>query len=529
MRKSSLFIELSAFAFIVAIVILIAISIIQKANFEEILHLEHRVVHLLQFSITQALLSTIFSIFLGVIFAWALHYRREFFGRDILIALISSSLVLPSLIVVFGIIGVYGRNGWLGDLTQTAFGSIYGLKGIVLAHVYLNSSFATKALLHSLESISFERYKLSASLNFNLWERFIHIELRAMAGTIKSIFVTIFLLCFASFAIVLLLGGGPQNSTLEVAIYEAIRIDYDINSAIKYTIIQLFISIALITLSQKEIEYAKTLKSKYSELGFLEKPSHKVLQYLLIIFFTIFFILPLLVVISDGLKGSIFEVIKDKLFVKSLLTSLLIATISSILSVIFTLLLADLRREFTLKKRFKKSLLLKIFDIFITLVSNIYLSVSSLIFGLGFFLLALKFQISQHLMAWFALIVVNILLTLPFSLSVVYPIVYKIGIKYDRLIKSLQLSWNDEWKKINLPHLKGAIIYIFCLSFCFSLGDLGIIALFGDEDFTTLPWYLYGLMGSYQNTKASVVALLMLILTLSIFLSGEYIARDKRS
>ena len=37
------------------------------------------------------------------------------------------------------------------------------------------------------------------------------------------LFGLIFLLCFSSFSLVLMLGGGPKVSTLEVAIYTSLR------------------------------------------------------------------------------------------------------------------------------------------------------------------------------------------------------------------------------------------------------------------------------------------------------------------
>jgi thiamine transport system permease protein len=46
---------------------------------------------------------------------------------------------------------------------------------------------------------------------------------------------------------------------------------------------------------------------------------------------------------------------------------------------------------------------------------------------------------------------------------------------------------------------------------------LGIIALFGSDDFSTLPWYLYQLMGSYKTDDAAGVALILLIITLTAF------------
>jgi thiamine transport system permease protein len=42
----------------------------------------------------------------------------------------------------------------------------------------------------------------------------------------------IFMLCFASFATVLSLGGGPQATTIELAIYQALSYDYDPGAAL---------------------------------------------------------------------------------------------------------------------------------------------------------------------------------------------------------------------------------------------------------------------------------------------------------
>jgi thiamine transport system permease protein len=70
---------------------------------------------------------------------------------------------------------------------------------------------------------------------------------------------------------------------------------------------------------------------------------------------------------------------------------------------------------------------------------------------------------------------------------------------------------------VEYPYIKSSLSYVFALAFCFSLGDLGIIALFGSDEFTTLPWYLYQLMGSYRTTDADGVALVLLVLVLSVF------------
>jgi len=82
----------------------------------------------------------------------------------------------------------------------------------------------------------------------------------------------------------------------------------------------------------------------------------------------------------------------------------------------------------------------------------------------------------------------------------------------------LGMSKVQRWVYCEFPYLASSMGYVFALSFCFSLGDLGIIALFGSQDFSTLPWYLYSLMGSYRTSDAAGVALILLAITLAAFL-----------
>ncbi|NIP75463.1 MAG: hypothetical protein GTN90_05530, partial [Xanthomonadales bacterium] len=65
------------------------------------------------------------------------------------------------------------------------------------------------------------------------------------------------MLCFTSFALVLMLGGGPQASTLEVAIYEAARLDFDLARAATLSLIQLAIcALVLLVLARFPAEWS---------------------------------------------------------------------------------------------------------------------------------------------------------------------------------------------------------------------------------------------------------------------------------
>lgn len=73
--------------------------------------------HVVRFSFWQAFLSAVLSVVPAVFLARAL-YRRRFPGRLALLRLCAMTLILPVLVAVFGILSVYGRQGWLASLWQ---------------------------------------------------------------------------------------------------------------------------------------------------------------------------------------------------------------------------------------------------------------------------------------------------------------------------------------------------------------------------------------------------------------------------
>lgn len=492
------------------------------SNAQSVSQIDSRIWSLLRFTLFQATLSTILSIALGTLLAWSLAHQPSFRGREMLIALFSSSLVLPTLIVAFGLITVLGNNGWLNQASMYLFsyslgGWLYGLGGILIAHVYLNASFASRSLLHSFESIPHEKYRLSKSLGFSLWQRFWLVEWVAIRSTMASTAATIFLLCFTSFGIVLLLGGSPSYNTLEVAIYEAIKIDFDIPFALKLALIQLSISTILVLFSANFKVGAGNLKLSSSHIRWREPRSTSLIQKSIIYLMGILFLLPLIAIIADGLSADYVKILSAPLFVRSFMFSLCIATASATLTVVLALLISDAKRNFSLPYRISGLKLSHISGLLIAFSGNLYLAIPSLIMGFGFFMLSQRFGGSMDLWALVAVLTANILMSLPFALSVISPAMQKTARRYDKLVISLGLSYRARWRVCELPYLRRSIGYIFALSFALSLGDLGVIALFGNDSITTLPWYLYQLMGSYRSTDAAGVALILLALVLGLF------------
>ena len=476
----------------------------------------------LLFTVFQAGSSVVLSLLVGIPLAWALSHQRSFPGRSLLVAILSSALVLPTLVVVLGLITLLGRNGWLNRFGEQLGGeplgiSIYGLAGILVAHTYFNGSLAARSILNRLEAIPAEKRKLVRSLGLSAIQRFSVLEWPAMRSTLPSMSVTIFLLCFTSFAIVLTLGGSPRFNTLEVAIYEAVKLEFDIPRALDLATLQLAVCAALVMVSPR----LRTMSASIGDRNFAaiwpEPPFARRMQTTVITILALCFLFPLFAVILDGIQAEFGRLFAEAAFQRALVTSLLIATASSTLAIACSLMIASARRNFVAAQRLAGHVSAKPATRLLSFSATLYLAFPSLVLGLGFFVLARRFPGSLDFWAVIALLLANMLMALPFCVAILAPAMEKTAQRYDRLAFSLGLSATARWRVIDWPLLRPDIGYAAAIAFCLSLGDLGVIALFGNQNFTTLPWLLYQKLGSYRTDDAAGIALIMLIIVLAAF------------
>src|SRR5918997_3186989 len=144
----------------------------------------------LAFSIIQASLSTVLSLALGIGLALALT-RRNFPGRDIVLATLSTTMVMPTIVTVFAVFAVYGRSGWLADLLAFLGWkggiSIFGYPGILIAHVFLNAPFVTRITLDGLNQIPAEHWRLAAAFSFTPAQVFRHLDWPVLRAELPGI------------------------------------------------------------------------------------------------------------------------------------------------------------------------------------------------------------------------------------------------------------------------------------------------------------------------------------------------------
>lgn len=469
------------------------------------------IVRLVGMSATQAALSTLLSLSTGIALAWSLD-RLRFFGRGFVVGLLSTALVLPGLVIVSGLVAVWGRNGWANAIIEPlglSSPSIFGLGGILAAHTLLNGAFAGRIFLDRLEAIPPEKLKLGRSLGLSAWRRFAIIDIPAISGSVPGVGATIFLLCFTSFPIVLVLGGGPANQTLEVAIYQAVRLDFELGAAVRLAIVQL-LACAAIIIPASTLSPTAALFGRRSRYHWPERPPVARVQALMLGVLLLGFLTPLLAVLMRGLGPAMLTVLGQASFWRALWTSLSIGSFSALLALALAIALGMARALEPRRSILRTGLGLPVFA---------YLAVPAVVLSLGFFLLSRFAGVPTGAAAPVVLVIANALLALPFVFATLTPPLEAIARRNTKLVRALGLSGTAQWRRIEWPLLGRPIGYALAVAFVFSLGDLGVISLFGTSEFSTLPWLMYRALGAYRTADAEAIGALLLILSLSAFIA----------
>jgi thiamine transport system permease protein len=133
--------------------------------------------HVIRFSFWQAFLSALLSVIPAIFLARALS--AAFPGRQALLRLCAMTLILPVLVAVFGILSVYGRQGWLASL----FGLLAGVDILALrtaghsagARLFQYAD-GHAPLLQALENIPGEQRQIAAQLGMRGWSFFRFVE-----------------------------------------------------------------------------------------------------------------------------------------------------------------------------------------------------------------------------------------------------------------------------------------------------------------------------------------------------------------
>lgn len=515
---------LSGFAILAAFILIAVVALLQtgaRAGFSDVVS-DPVILPALRFTLLQAGLSTLLSVLFAIPVARALARQRRFPGRIWLIRLMAVPMGLPVLIGALGLLGIWGRSGFINDMllglgASQPF-SIYGLSGILLAHVFFNMPLMVRLLLASLERVPGEYWLMSAELGMSPASIFRFIEWPAIRDVLPAAAGLVFMLCATSFTLVLVLGGGPAATTLEVAIYQALRFDFDPGRAVSLAMLQIGITAIILGAMSLLARPAETAHSTgRPTIRFDARTSWaRAEDGICVLLAALFLGLPLAAIVVSGLKADLLRLILEPAFHAAALTSLVIASCAAVISLVVALLLitgaiAAQRRGAGLLARGFRALMLG--------TGSLVLLVPSIVLATGWFLVLRPFgEIARFAPA--VVIGINAMMALPFVVGVLRPAIENHIRITGRLRASLGISGWSRLRLIDLPVLVRPLLMALSFAMALSLGDLGAVALFGAENLTTLPWLVYSRLGSYRTADADGLALILGFICLTLTMIG---------
>ncbi|WP_114009222.1 thiamine/thiamine pyrophosphate ABC transporter permease ThiP [Cohaesibacter intestini] len=462
------------------------------------------------FTLLQATLSALLSTLLAIPLARALA-SRDFPGRGAILSLFGAPFILPVIVAILGLIAIWGRNGLMAkasaaiSLPELPF---YGLFGILLAHVFFNLPLATRILLQGWLTIPSEHWRLAAQLGMKHAQVARHIEWPMLRERLPGIFALVFLLCATSFTVVLALGGGPKATTIELAIYQAIRFEFDLERAAILACIQILLCAGLALLFRTITKDHDTGQSLGGLINRQDRtsPLLRLLDGMVIALALAFLASPLLAAFGRGALSLMVHGVDLDAILMASLRSVSVSLGACTIMLLISLPLAQMSLH--LKGKGRRIGELPGFAILVA---------PPIALGAGLFVM-LHQHISVDDLALPLTSLLNGLQAVPFALIILSPAMARVERDYGRQILHLGMDRRAAIRLVHWPLMRRPLGLSLGIAAALSMGDLGVIALFGSPSEPTLPLYLYQQMGAYRMDQAYGSGLLLTLFAFAVFL-----------
>jgi thiamine transport system permease protein len=501
---------------------------------------------ILRFTLVQALVSTLVSVAIGLPGAYLLATYR-FRGKGIIKAICTIPFVLPSILVVLGFVIFYGNNGMINQAIMTILGTdtpplkiLYTFAAVILAHAFYNFPIALGLISSFWEQLPSRYNHAAMTLGARRWTIFRTVTLPRLVPAILSASTLIFLFCFSSFAILLVLGGGPRFTTLEVEIYRRARMTLDIEGAAALSILSIVITLVLVAIhiwTQKLMTHQEEIE-RIDERRLERRPSSftgrvAVMGYM--VFSVVFVLGPLLGIVYRSFQAPVSrsgdlafslrwyrqlfgleEVAGSALgaAVTALLSSLTIALVTSIVSLtIGTMLAARLRR--TNRKR----------ALSMELYAMLPMAVSSVVVGLGYYLVSSAI-VGGRAVGITLVVLAHVVITSPFVLRSILPEYRKIPFSYTQASLTLGANVSQTFRRVELPLLRPAMATGAAFAFAISMGEINATLVLADSSISTVPIVMYRLIGSYNFAGACALGTILMVCCAIVFAFTETMKRS---
>ncbi len=488
---------------------------------------------LLWFTTWQAGLSTLLTLLVALPGAWVFA-NFTFKGKALIQSLSTVPFVLPTVVTAAAFKALLGPGG----VANRLFMALFNLDAppiridhtvwfFLLAHVFFNYTVVLRVVGGFWSRLPGEMSDAARMLGASRFKVFIRVTLPMLMPAVLAAAMLVFVFCFTSFGVILIL-GGPRLATIEVEIYRQAVNLFNLPMAATLSLVQLVFTFTLMGIYTR-FERRSAIGFMPKSIAGLHRPGtrgQRLAMVATLVFMLILLGAPLLALLLDSVitetgfgllyyrslftnpTGSIMFVSPAASMVNSLAYALAATLIALIIGGFSAAVLAGSGSE-------KASLLDPLF--------MLPLSTSAVTLGFGFIIALdrppLDLRTSIVLPA-----IAHALVGFPFVIRSLLPAWRSIPQSLREAAAMLGASPRKVWSQVDWPLLRRAMLVGAIFAFAISMGEFGATVFVARPQTPTLPLAIYrylGQPGALNAGRAMAMSCLLMLTTSAGFLFIE--------
>jgi len=507
-------------------------------------------VHTLWFTTWQAALSTLLTVGLALPGAYVFA-RYDFPGKSLVQALTTVPFVLPTIVVSLAFTALLGPHGLLNlalmDLLRLDHPPLdlqHTLTIILLAHVFYNYTLVLRIVGTYWANLDPRLEEAARLLGARRWRVFREVTLPLLTPAIGAAALLVFIFCFTSFGVVLVL-GGPRFATLEVEIYRQTIQFLNLPLAAALSVVQIVFTFALMTIYtrlQARLTLPLELRSRQATQRRVYRWRGRLVVGINVGLMLVLLVAPLAALVERSLtlstsvaggmslafyrqlfenpRGSAFYVPPAAAVRNSVGFALATVGLSVVLGLMAAVVLDNRGSgSYPGSPHPREGRLWRLLDPLFMLP----LGTSAVTLGLGY-IVALDEPPLNLRTSPLLVVLAHTLVALPFVVRSVLPALRAIHPSLRETAAILGASPWRVWREVDLPIMARAVLVGAVFAFTISMGEFGATSLIARPERPTMPIAIYRFLGrpgtANYGQALAMSTLLMLVCTLG-FLAIE--------
>lgn len=485
---------------------------------------------ILWFTFWQAALSTVLTLLLALPGAYVFT-RYRFFGKNLFQAMMTVPFVLPTVVTAAAFRSLLGPHGLLNTWLMTGFDlgappiRIDQTVGFfLLAHVFYNYTLVLRIVGSYWAGLDAGLGAAAQMLGASPRRIFCRITLPLLMPAIGSAALLVFIFCFTSFGVVLIL-GGPGYATLEVEIYrQAVQL-FNLPMAAALSLIQIAVNFVLMWLHARlarKVRVGFYTDTSTGVAARAESFGRKAFIAGNLLLMTILLVTPLLALILRSLTGedgltldyyqALFTTGSTSVFFVEPIAAVANSVGFALAAMIMAVALGLTAATFLASPRTRSS---SFWDAVIMLP----LATSAVTLGFGY-IIALN-RPPLNLRDSLALVpIAHSLVAFPFVVRCILPCLRQIPESLREAATLLGASPFEVWRRIDLPIVGRAILIGAIFAFSISMGEFGASSFVTRPHTPTMPVAIFrflGQPGDLNYGQAMAMSSILMLVTCSAF------------